>query len=630
MEKKQVDFVLSVLNQISADTRINENVIVAMVCLMVGNVMMVGIDEILDGSHVLSEKFGNVLISRIPDENKTVCQAVEVLLAYKVNDRIFEILSKEILENVVWKEMQREAVDYLVDGILCGQLNPEIQTPRWLNRLAVALLDPVDGNFYDGSAGVCSTAVEVYRHSLKNQGNISIYTQELNEFFWAVSVVRTFLEGMPDVSHSCGDVIAAPAYHEKDKLQTFDYSIMFPPLGMTKQVDGQMLGQDVFQRFLYPESVRIGWDWAFALHQVASLNEHGKGVLCMFGGAFFNVQSKQIRTEIINSGVVECVIAIPANSLPFTAVPVNLIVFNRNLKKGSKILMIDAQTFMETNMGASTKKRYVLNEEGIREIVAVYADRAQEAQVSRLVSIDELVEADLMPARYVKKNTVDTKEFGTISIASDLDRILKGPNWKTLKEVVQVRTGFNHSKAAVQAEDGDIKIIRLSDVQNGALNLGSIPSYRLARDVDTDKYRVFEGDILLSCKGQAVKTCMVPHIQEYIAASANFMILQADSKLIYPLYLQYYLESPMGMYLIKSRQAGSSIVMLNKKEVNDIPIPYIPLQEQIALADELRSKEKYVQEQIDGLNRMLRDSRLEFYQKAGFMDTMAIGEEEQQ
>lgn len=629
MGKKQVHFILSVLDEISADTLINENVIVTMVCLMAGNALKISIDEILDGSHVLSEKFENVLRSRIPDDNETVCKALEVLLAYKVNDRIFEILSREILENVVWKEMQREAADYLVDGILCGQLNPEIQTPKWLNRLAIALLDPVDGDFYDGTAGVCSTAVEVYRHSLKKQSNISIYTQEMNEFFWAVSAVRTFLEGMPHVFHSCGDVIAAPAYYEKDKLKTFDYSIMFPPLGMTKQVDEHLLGQDVFQRFLYPESIRIGWDWAFALHQVASLNEHGKGVLCMFGGAFFNVQSKRIRAEIINSGVVECVIAIPANSLPFTAVPVNLIVFNRNLKKGSEILMIDAQAFMETNAGVSTKKRYVLNEEGIQKIVAVYAGRTQEAQVSRLVSVDELVEADLMPARYVKKRTIDTKEFGTISIASDLDRILKGPNWVALKEVVKVRAGFNHSKVAVQADDGDIKIIRLSDVQNGALNLGNIPGYRLAKDVNIDKYRVFEGDILLSCKGQAVKTCMVPHIQEYITASANFMILQADPKFIYPLYLQYYLESPMGMYLIKSKQAGSSIVMLNKKEVNDIPIPYISLQQQMALADGLKSKERYVQEQIDELNRMLRDSRLEFYQKAGFMDTMTIGEEEQ-
>lgn len=629
MTEIAIDLVSSILDKVRTYTLTNESVIANMLCFFVGNALEVSVDEILDGTNASSEKFEAALVSRIPNGNKDVCNAVKSLLAHKVNDKVFDILTFEILGNTVWRNVQQAAVDYLIDVILCEQLEPEIQTPAWLNRLAIALLNPVEGSFYDGAAGGCGTAVEVYRHSQKKDGNIAIYTQEINEFLYLVSVVRTFLEGIPNISHACGDTIETPAYLKEGKLQTFDYSIMFPPLGMMKPVYDTLLDYDRFNRFLRSSPARIGWDWAFALHQIASLNESGKGVLCMFSGALFNAQSKLIRSEIIQSGVIECIISIPANSLTFSAVPINLIVFNKNLKSDSQIIMIDAQELMQTNTVPSYKKRFVLNEDGIQKIAEIYTSKIEEAQISRMVSVSELVDADLMPTRYVKKITFETPEFGTILVSPNLDDVLTSANWKTIKDVAEVRVGVNNSKVAEQSDEGNIKIIKLSDVQSGALNLQDTERYRLIKGIDLEKYRVHSDDVLLSCKGPAVKTCMIPQTDEYLVASASFVTLRANPEVIHPLYLKYYLESPMGMYLIKSKQVGSSIVMINTKEVNDIPIPYIPLHEQIKLVGDLQSKEKYVQEEIAKLSRMLRKSKLDFYQNIGLLNVMTMIEEDE-
>lgn len=624
----EIDLVGSILDKVRIYTLTNESVIANILCLLVGNSFEVSVNDIIEKSSASSEKFEIVLGSYFPNRNETVYNAMKSLLGHKVNDKVFDLLSHEILENAMWSDYRCPIVDYLIDVILCEQLQPEIQTPEWLNRLSIALLNPVEGNFYDGVAGVCGTAVEVYRHSQKNHGNIDIYTQEINEFLYFVSVIRTFLEGIPNISHACGDTIEDPEYQKEDKLQTYDYSIMFPPLGTMKQVEDTLLVHDKFNRFLWSSSVRIGWDWAFALHQIASLNEHGKGVMCMFSGAFFNTQSKLIRTEIIQSGMIECIIAIPANSLSFSAVPVNIIVFNKNRKRESKILMIDAQELMQTN-AVSSKKSYVLNEEGIQKITKIYANKSEEAQISKLVSSSELVDADLMPTRYVKKITLDTVEFGTISISPNFEAAMKASDWKTIKDVAEVRVGVNNSKVAEQSDDGNIKIIKLSDVQNGSLILKDTKKYCLIKDISLEKYRVRCGDVLLSCKGSAIKTCMIPQTEEFIVASANFVTLRTDSKVIHPLYLRYYLESPVGMYLIKSKQVGSSIVMLKTKEVCDIPIPYIPLQNQMKLIEELQSKEKFVQEEISKLTHMLRKSKMNFYKEVGLMNVMTIIEEDE-
>ncbi len=628
MTKVAVDLVSSTLNKVKTYTLTNESIIANMLCFFVGNALNVSVNDILEGSNISIKKFEANLVTRIPNGNETVCKAVKSLLTHKVSDKVIEILALEILGSTIWKKEQRAAVDYLIDVILCEQLEPEIHTPAWLNRLAIALLNPVEGSFYDGVAGGCSTAVEVYRHSQKKHGNIAIYTQEINEFLYLVSVVRTFLEGITNISHACGDTIEIPAYQKEGKLQTFDYSIMFPPLGMMKPVDDTLLDYDRFNRFLRSSPARIGWDWAFALHQIASLNEHGKGVLCMFSGALFNSQSELIRAEIIQSGMIECIIAIPANSLPFSAVPVNLIVFNKSSKRDSKILMIDAQELMQTNTVPSYKKRFVLNEDGIQRITEIYTRKAEEAQISKMVPVSEVFDADLMPTRYIKKITFEAPDFGTIIVSHNLEDILMSSNWKTIKDVAEVRVGVNNSKVAEQSDDGNIKIIKLSDVQNGLLNLKDTEKYHLIKNVDLEKYRVHCDDVLLSCKGAAVKTCIIPQSDEYLVASSNFVTLRANSKVIHPLYLKYYLESPMGMYLIKSKQVGSSIVMINTKEVNNIPIPYIPLHEQIKLVDEVKSKERYVQEEMAKLTIMLRKSKLDFYQKIGLMRAMTMIEEE--
>ena len=48
----------------------------------------------------------------------------------------------------------------------------------------------------------------------------------------AVSTVRAYLNGLEDFTVRGGDVLTAPAYTVGNTVASFDYSVMFPPLGL--------------------------------------------------------------------------------------------------------------------------------------------------------------------------------------------------------------------------------------------------------------------------------------------------------------------------------------------------------------------------------------------------------------
>ena len=60
--------------------------------------------------------------------------------------------------------------------------------------------------------------------------------------------------------------------------------------------------------------------------------------------------------EELSLNIIEAIIAFPSNSLSHTAVPVNFILFNKNRKSDSKILMLNAEALMDTNTISSNKR----------------------------------------------------------------------------------------------------------------------------------------------------------------------------------------------------------------------------------------------------------------------------------
>ena len=85
-------------------------------------------------------------------------------------------------------------------------------------------------------------------------------------------------------------------------------------------------------------------------------------------------------------------------------------------------------------------------------------------------------------------------------------------------DIAEITIGMNNSKFTKLDENGELQIIKLSDVQNNILQKNTIENYRLIdKSIQTiRKYKVEQTDILISCKGPAIKICMVLKIEDNI------------------------------------------------------------------------------------------------------------------
>ena len=242
---------------------------------------------------------------------------------------------------------------YIANNYFLDTTNNKHSTPNWLNKLSVSILNPINGSFYDGACGLGNTAFYSYSNCLKHGVNLKIQTQEINILISNVFILRAFLQDVKINQHICEDILYDSTI--SDKVEKFDYSIMFPPLGISNN-SVSLYPKEVQRYFPNIDVSKITQEWCFALTQVAMLNENGTGLICVSNAALFNASGKDVRRALIKMNIIEAIIAFPSNSLSHTAVPVNFILFNKNRKSDSKILMLNAEALMDTNTISSNKR----------------------------------------------------------------------------------------------------------------------------------------------------------------------------------------------------------------------------------------------------------------------------------
>lgn len=136
-----------------------------------------------------------------------------------------------------------------------------------------------------------------------------------------------------------------------------------------------------------------------------------------------------------------------------------------------------------------------------------------------------------------------------------------------------------------------------------------------------ERYRIQKGDILISCKGKAIKLCAVSE-ETPVFLSHDFLGIRVKDGEIDPQYLFYFLQSPAGQCAIQQIQMGSSIPMIRAKDLEDLSLPYIPLARQTRYAQELHKTVSDIEEKMAKLYAAKQRAYEQFYQKTGFGDAL--------
>ncbi|MBO4645094.1 MAG: restriction endonuclease subunit S, partial [Bacteroidales bacterium] len=163
--------------------------------------------------------------------------------------------------------------------------------------------------------------------------------------------------------------------------------------------------------------------------------------------------------------------------------------------------------------------------------------------------------------------------------------------------------GYN----APAIEKGDIRMVRISDIQNNQVNWRSVPFCKI-KESDIDTYLLKPNDILFARTGGTVGKSYIVKSVPHPAIYAGYLIRTRYSQQLCPQFLKYFMESPLYWDELKEGTTATAQPNCNGKKLASMLLPVPPVQEQLRIVSKLEELllhiDKYdaAQTQLDRLN----------------------------
>lgn len=299
-----------------------------------------------------------------------------------------------------------------------GKRGGEFYTPRCVVKLLVEMIEPYSGRVYDpccGSSGMFVQSVEFIRAHRNGNGNggktradISIYGQELNYTTWRLSKMNLAIRGID------GQIAHGDTFHNDHFPDLKADFILANPQFNDSDWGGERLREDKRWKFGVPPKGNANFAWV--QHFIHHLAPSGTAGFVLANGSMSSNQSGEgeIRKNIVEADLVDCMIAMPGQLFYSTQIPVCLWFLARDRKnhkfrdRRGEVLFIDAR-----KMGSMVDRTHrELDQDDIARIAGTYHAWRGEKDAGEYVdtpgfcksaSLDEIRKHGhvLTPGRYV-------------------------------------------------------------------------------------------------------------------------------------------------------------------------------------------------------------------------------------
>jgi type I restriction enzyme M protein len=232
-----------------------------------------------------------------------------------------------------------------------GKGGGEFYTPQCVVKLLVRMIQPYKGRVFDpccGSGGMFVQSERFVEQHGGRLGDIAVYGQESNPTTWKLARMNLAIRG---IDADLGRHQADSFHNDLHKDLKADFILANPPFNMSDW-GGQRLKKDVRWKYGVPPANNANYAWiSHFIHHLAPTGIVG---FVMANGSMATSTSSEgeIRKKIIESDLVDCMIALPGQLFYTTPIPVCLWFVTRSKKadkrKGlrdrkSELLFIDAR-----------------------------------------------------------------------------------------------------------------------------------------------------------------------------------------------------------------------------------------------------------------------------------------------
>jgi type I restriction enzyme M protein len=260
-----------------------------------------------------------------------------------------------------------------------GKNGGQFYTPRSIVRVLVAMLAPYKGRVFDpccGSGGMFVQSEEFIKEHQGRIGDIAIYGQESNPTTWRLAHMNLAIRG---IDANLGRQPADSFHNDQHPDLRADYVLANPPFN-DSDWGGDRLRDDVRWKYGVPPAGNANFAWV--QHFIHHLAPDGIAGFVLANGSMSSNQSGEgeIRKNLVEAGLVDCMVALPGQLFYNTQIPACLWFVAKNRRNGrgmdgrplrdrsGQILFIDAR-----RLGYMTDRTHrTFRDEDIQRIADTY------------------------------------------------------------------------------------------------------------------------------------------------------------------------------------------------------------------------------------------------------------------
>lgn len=323
------------------------------------------------------------------------------------------------------------------------------------------------------------------------------------------------------------------------------------------------------------ENIKGNTNWAFAGKAINSINENGRAYVLMPTGALNSTLDEKIRKQVIDKGLLEMSISLPAATRLCTNIDYSLLVFS---KGNESVKMVDATSFCTKG----SKKKLKVN-----DIINAINNNSSDY------------------VKIIDNSTIIENSYKLNSQLYFMEKIIV-PHAKQLRTVAKTFRGIQYSSKQytdLGPGEGKYSVVKISDINDDFLDCSGLSTVDMPED-KVQKYLLKVNDILIVSKGYVLKATYVKDLGgKQVIPTGNLNVIRVNNSDVLPLYLYIFLMSDKGQALLKQNLAGALMKSLSKKALDEMDIPAIDLDTQ----EVIENRYLILQDKMEKLKKDLKD-----------------------
>lgn len=222
-----------------------------------------------------------------------------------------------------------------------GSSEGEFYTPPSIVKMLVSMIEPFKGRVYDpccGSGGMFVQSAKFVEEHQGRKDNIRVYGQEYTATTWRLCKMNLAIRGIDgDLGERDADTFA----NDMHKSLRADYILANPPFNVS---DYSLVSDDARWKYGIPPANNANYAWIE--HIISKLSPSGAAGFVLANGSMSTSTKAEaeIRKNILEAGLVDCIVTMPTNLFYNVTIPVCLWFLSKKREdRKDKVLFIDAR-----------------------------------------------------------------------------------------------------------------------------------------------------------------------------------------------------------------------------------------------------------------------------------------------